>query len=65
MGGDQARLEYTTRSEKYMKGLFAEITIETNMRAMAVVTTCLQGPFDVGYRLLGCQDRVREQMHTL
>ena len=36
-----------------MKGLFAEVTMETNMRAMAVVTTCLQGPFDVGYRLLG------------
>ena len=53
MGGDQARLEYTTRAEKYMKGLFAEVTMETNMRAMAVVTTCLQGPFDVGYRLLG------------
>ena len=50
MGGDQARLEYTTRAEKYMKGLFAEVTMETNMRAMAVVTTCLQGPFDVGYR---------------
>ena len=50
MGGDQARLEYTTRAEKYMKGLFAEVTLETNMRAMAVVTTCLQGPFDVGYR---------------
>lgn len=53
MGGDQARLEYSTRAEKYMKALFAEVNLETNMRAMALITTCLSGPFDVGYKLLG------------
>ena len=50
MGGDQARLEYNTRCEKYMKGLFAEVTMETNLRAMALITTTLEGPFEVGYR---------------
>jgi len=45
MGGDQARLEFNNRGEKYMKGLFAEVSLETNMRAMALITTCLEGLF--------------------
>ena len=50
MGGNQARLEYNTRCEKYMKGLFAEVTMKTDLRAMALITTSLEGPFEVGYR---------------